>query len=978
MNTSANPSKIKPLLWKLALIISIVGLVSFLVRIWQKKQAPKKSTPVVKPAYPERISLTGLSEAEAGAKRLEGYSNTVANKPTRSKKDILRSNTLTIFNISLVGVAFVQLLLGLYWDMLLSLGVALLNVFINVFQEILAIRRLQSLEPATRPSATVIREGKARSIDPSEIVMEDVVVVGPGDKIQVDGEILSDKPILVDESIILGKGNRISKRQGDRLFAGSFCISGRAAYQAQKVGDQRLVERLLNTTKTNVEERTPLEKMVERVLRIMLIVVMIMVSLILIHTLHLDAAVGLDTDLIVSRVSVVFRLAPAGLYFMIFLNYVGGVRQLARQGALVRRARSVETLAHASTLWVSLAATRDSFGIQVDDIESSDKNKAISESRLHQILGDFAQTISSNHQAITSIAELFPGDRRSFREQAPFLSIYGWMAISFDEDDLRAVYVLGEKQVLNQFVIAQAESRKKASGEKPQSSSLKNRFSAFTRKWRRSNDLTEVNEEQVKTPENENSQVDKNEEFPQGDSTSTTNSTKGGKFRKIFSGISRAFTRKQSDDKNQDEEKLRDKLKQPEDEVVYLFAYYPELVPLHDKEGRPQLPMGLIPLCSMHFTARVNSEAVNTIRNLRYSGVNLKGFSPGDSSRVTRILGSAGMYQESSGVPKAISGPDLVGLNQESLYHAADENIIFNHVTSEQTCDLLISMREHGETIAVLGGNPSDIQIMQKANLSITAQGSSQAAISTADIILLKDAPKALLIVMAKGQSIVRSLLDVLKLYLTQLAYLTTLILTLWALDLGFPYLSQQGSFIAIVTLTLPALALSLWELPGALKRVSLSRQLVWFVAPAALSISLSGIVVYTYFLEQSGRMAYAQLALTHMLVISGLLLFVMVRPPKRSDLQDKTTLKNWRTVILAMGLLIAYLLFASLPIAFRWFRLAHLRQPEDYIVIGFAVLAWAILVQIIRQIFSAYFRMREKTSKIKHALEISGHSQTN
>ncbi len=966
MNTSANPSKIKQLLWKLALFTSIVGLVAVLVRIWQKKQSPKIRKPVVKPAFPVHPSLDGLSEAEAEAKRLNGFSNTVTYEPTRSKKDILRSNTLTIFNISLVGVAFVQLLLGLHWDMLLSLGVALLNVFINVFQEILAIRRLQTLEPATRPSATVIREGKARSIDPSEIVMEDVLVVGPGDQIQVDGEILSDKPILVDESIILGKGNRLSKRQGDRLYAGSFCISGRAAYRAQKVGDERLVAGLLKTTKTNVEERTPLEKIVERVLRIMLFVVMIMISLILTHTLKLDAAVGLDTDLIVSRVSVVFRLAPAGLYFMIFLNYMGGIRQLARQGALVRRARSVETLAQASTLWVSLAASRASIGIQVEDIVSSDKKNQISESRLHQILGDFAQTISSNHQAVTSIAELFPGDRRSFREQAPFLSIYGWMAVAFNEDDLRAVYVLGEKQVLNQFVIAQADSRKKESGETTQSSSLKNRFSAFRRIWKRSDDLTEVSEDKKSTLDSEPFQVDIIEENSQIDPTIKANSTKGGKFRKFFSGIGQAFTRKQSDDKNQDEEKLRDELKQPEDEVVYLFAYYPELVPLHDREGQPQLPMGLIPLCYMHFAARVNLEAVNTIRNLRNSGVNLKGFTPGDARRVIRVLESANLNQESSAGINTISGQELVGLDQDALYQAANANIIFNHVTSEQTSEIVSSMREHGDTVAVFGGNPSDIQIMQKSSLSITSQGSSQAALSTADIILLKEAPKALLMVMAKGQSIVRSLLDILKLYLTQLAYLTTLILALWALDLGFPYLSQQGSFIAIVTLTLPALALSLWELPGALRRVSLSRQLVWFVAPAALSISLSGIVVYSYFLKQSSLIAYAQLALTHMLVISGLLLFVMVRPPKRSELQDRATMKNWRAVILAMGLLITYLLFASLPIAFKWFRLAHLRKPEDYLVIGLAVLAWAVLVQIISRPFSDYLEIREKTSDRK------------
>ena len=81
--------------------------------------------------------------------------------------------------------------------------------------------------------------------------------------------------------------------------------------------------------------------------------------------------------------------------------------------------------------------------------------------------------------------------------------------------------------------------------------------------------------------------------------------------------------------------------------------------------------MGLIPLCYMHFTARVNSEAVNTIRNLRNCGVNLRGFSPGDASRATRILESAGINQESLAGTNSISGLDLIGLDRDALYRAA-------------------------------------------------------------------------------------------------------------------------------------------------------------------------------------------------------------------------------------------------------------------------------------------------------------------
>jgi len=967
METDHNQAKRKRLLEKLALVISIAGLGAILVGLWRKRKAKKIAEPITEPTLPMHPSFVGLSEKEAEAKRLKGLGNALTYESTRSIKDILRENTLTIFNFSLVGVAFVQLLLGLYWDMLLSFGIALLNISINVFQEMIAIRRLQELETSTRPEATVMREGKARSIDPSEIVQEDLVVIGPGDQIQVDGRILSNRPILVDESVLTGKGNRLTKNQGDMLYAGSFCISGRATYQAEKVGAQRLVAGLTKKPRSRTDEHTPLEKIVERVLRVMLYVVLLIISLKLIDLLHLDTSVGLDTDTIISRVSVIFRLAPAGLYFMIFLNYTSGIRQLARQGALIRRARSVETLANASTLWVSLAASRAGLAIRVEDIMPSDQRKGISDTRMLQILGDFGHTSSSNNRAIKTLAELFPGDQRSIRGQTPFLSVYGWAGVAFDEDDLRGVYVLGDRQVLNDFLAAEKSSWENNQDGNHQPSSGKDRFSFFKRFRRRPADKSKDGEEKPLIVEAAPSPGDLDNENLQVEPDEILETPKEGRFRRFFTSVSRVFTRKKAEDISQGNGKTDIEKEKPVDEVVYIFAYFPELIPLYSEEGRPQLPKGLIPLCYLHYTPRVNTEVVNTILTLRNYGVNLKAYSTGDSSQASMILEIAGVNQESAIVQKAISGSELVGLDKDGLYRAADENTIFSHVTSDQTKQLVVSMREHGDTVAVFGGNPTDLPIMRDASLSITSQSSSQAALSTADIILLKNAPRALSTVMEQGQTIVKSLLDILKLYLTQLAYLTMLILVLWAFGLGFPYLSQQGSFIGIATLTLPSLGLSLWKKPGGFQRGGLSRQLGWFVGPAAFTISIAGVLVFIYFLEQSNRMAYAQLALTHMLVISGLILSVMVHPPKQPGSKNKPSESDWRTTILAIVLFVVYLLFASLQIAFRWFRLTHLQQLSDYFIIGLAIIAWVVTVQIIWRLLPVLQRKWEKQRTVQH-----------
>jgi len=158
----------------------MAALVVLLIRLWRRwrgvKKQPEESEPI---HYITHEGFHGLTEEEAEARRREGQDNVVSFDPPRSIRDIIRDNVLTIFNFSLLGVALMQLILGRYLDALLSIGVSILNIAIQVGQELFVRKRLEHVILTTRPQATVIRAGKARSIDPSEIVKEDVLVVGP-------------------------------------------------------------------------------------------------------------------------------------------------------------------------------------------------------------------------------------------------------------------------------------------------------------------------------------------------------------------------------------------------------------------------------------------------------------------------------------------------------------------------------------------------------------------------------------------------------------------------------------------------------------------------------------------------------------------------------------------------------------------------------------------------------------------------------
>jgi cation-transporting P-type ATPase E len=192
----------------------------------------------------ERIlSLQGLSESEVMERRTNGEGNMAALKTSRFYLQIVRENVFTSINTILFVLGITLIMLGQTSDALVSVSVVLINVLVSVVQEIRAKRTLDRIALLTRPQAVVMRDGQQRMIDPGEIVVGDLLVVRPGDQILVDGPIVDDGRLEVDESLLTGESDPISKHMGDWLYSGSFCVSGSAYYRAEKVGSTVAVQR---------------------------------------------------------------------------------------------------------------------------------------------------------------------------------------------------------------------------------------------------------------------------------------------------------------------------------------------------------------------------------------------------------------------------------------------------------------------------------------------------------------------------------------------------------------------------------------------------------------------------------------------------------------------------------------------------------------------------------------------------------------
>lgn len=921
--------------------VGVAGLLAVIVDWFRRRksedlQQPRWTTPTQLP--PE---IQGLTEEEAQARLLEDKDNPARSEPVIPIKKIISSNVFTIFNLSLIGVAIAQFLFSRPWDALLSLLVAILVIGINIAREVFVRKRLMGVEDATRPQAIVLRDGKPRSIDSAEIVRGDVLFVGPGDQFLANGEMISEKPVLVDQSLITHEASRQMKERGDLVDTGSYCVSSHAAFRVDTLGDEGLRSKTTDDEYDATTVNTPLEKILSRIMGILLGIVMIMILILTVRYFRVADTFGLDADAVINAVSLIFSLAPAGLYFMIFLTYVVNTAQLVKYGVLVHQARSIEVMAESTDLCITRAGIERGTTISLQPFPSSEEHPLPNETRLRQILGDFARSSSSNERAIVALGEAFTGEQRELVEEAPYLSAHRWAAVSIDDKDLRGVYVLGEPETLQRHFAdleeQGADQEKNAKDDEPHEGVFRKGLNSIGNFFNRGK-----SSETEQADEQNQSAKDLESEEPE-----QLEVEKKRGLRSWFGNLrdpnrSENGSKKQADDDREAQD-------QTMTEIEYIFAYAPELNPLFDESGYPQLPEGLIPLTSLHYSSHVHPETIETLKALAGTGVNIRIFSSGSADPILPLVEKSGMNGRKVLQEKVLSGSHLVDEGPESFYQSIKGKVIFSETTPEIERRVVEAIQVQDQSAVVVGDGPDDLPAMQQAALTIAWQSSSQAAVGAADIVLLENTLNPLLQVLERGQQCVNGLFDILKLYLTQLLYLFLLLVVFWMGKLGVPYQSNQGSFVALVTLTIPSVGFSFWANTGVIPKENLGRRLSRFVVPAAMTICAAAILVYRFFLDRHGDVAYAQLALTHFLIFSGLVMIILVR--RQEHFQEDQEGRNWdlRFMIMVLVLFILYMLFTILPIADKWFKMSHLQQPVEYLIIGAVVLGWVSAFLVIR-----------------------------
>ncbi len=301
---------------------------------------------------------------------------------------------LTTVNILLFSIGFALVLVGQYLDALVSVGVISFNLVISLIQEIRAKRTLDRIALLTRPQATVVRDGREQQLDPGEIVVDDVLVVHPGDQIVVDGPITSGR-VEVDESLLTGESDLVAKHEGDRLYSGTFCVAGQACYRAENMGIRSVAGILTVGARAYREIYTPLQQDINLIIRILLLVA-IFLEVLLIVASRVSVIPMVET---VRMAMVIIGIVPNGLFLSISVAYALGAVRMAGKGALVQKFNAVESLSHVDVLCTDKTGTLTANALAVEALHPY----GMEEAEFGRVLGSYITATSSGNATSAAI-----------------------------------------------------------------------------------------------------------------------------------------------------------------------------------------------------------------------------------------------------------------------------------------------------------------------------------------------------------------------------------------------------------------------------------------------------------------------------------------------------------------------------------------------------------------------------------------------
>ena len=378
----------------------------------------------------------GLTQKQVNLRMQKGYSNVKTEVKTKKISDIIILNTFTLFNILNLSIALCILFVGSFKN-LFFMGVVICNTLISIVQEIRTKIIMDKLSIISINKASVIRDGKLCNINVDEVVIDDIIKYKRGNQIITDSIILEGN-CEVNESLISGEENSISKHKGDMLYSGSFVVSGECTCRVEHVGSENYSSKILNGVSYIKKTNSVIINTLKKIIKIISIIIVPLGVILFIKHIRVTGDI---TESVVSTAAAIIGMIPEGLILLTSTVLAVSIIRLSKKRVLVQELYCIETLARVDTLCLDKTGTLTVGIMEVEDVVSLNQKYDYK-----GILSAMSKILSDDTPTMEAISKKFKKHvNYTYIDKELFSSEKKYSRVSFKE----GTYYLGAPEILD-------------------------------------------------------------------------------------------------------------------------------------------------------------------------------------------------------------------------------------------------------------------------------------------------------------------------------------------------------------------------------------------------------------------------------------------------------------------------------------------------------------------------------------------------
>ena len=717
------------------------------------------------PAVDELYLAQGLSFKQVAHARAADETNEFDNSSSRSIVAILRANVFTIFNAILASAVVVVLAVGSWQDAVFGF-VLLLNTLTGTIAELRAKRALDNLAVLAAPTAHVIRDGEAKDIEVSQVVLGELLELRSGDQVPADGQVLSSNGCEIDESILTGESVAVRKHENDQVLSGTTVIGGSARIRVTAVGEHSYANRLAMEARKYSVVTSELQEGTNRVLTWISWVIVPMTLLLLWSQLRVAGGISEALDsgqwkaAMVLAVAGVVGMVPQGLVLLTSVNFAAAAMTLARRKVLVQELPAVEVLARVDMLCLDKTGTLTSGAVELDHIENCLGSACADGDGSSPAAGKVSADVAAGGSAGTGSGAVVPASA---------------------DDAARAAlaYLVGGSEV-NATGSAIAAG---LTGLEPAQARYAIAFNS-ARKW--SAVQTQAGAYVLGAPEIvlAGSTGSGSTETDNADSDGTgLGSTDNAALERVKA---LAGTGKR----------------------VLVLAHSNQAL---DQSENPTLPKDLTAALLVVLAEQVRPDAAQTLDYFKRQGVAVRVISGDNPVTVAAIAAHLGLRNPDGSEPVGVDARTLPAIEDtQALADVLEKHTVFGRVTPEQKRAFVNALKSRGHTVAMTGDGVNDALALKDADLGIAMGNAAPATKAVSRLVLLNSQFDALPSVVAEGRRVIANMERVASLFLTKTTWAALLAAVVAITGFVYPFLPRQLTIVSSLTIGIPAFVLAL------------------------------------------------------------------------------------------------------------------------------------------------------------------------